>query len=400
MASGSRRRAQRRRQVDPCSTPRRRTRRRGRRPVRRPSERFRPGASPPRRPRACRRPRSPRDHGRRVRPARTNAHIRPCSARRARPTSAVVRTTLDRLDLLRVGGRIVATLSGGEFQRVADRPGAGAGGPVLLLDEPTTALDLGHQQQVLELVHELRRTKGMTVCRRCTTSPSPGGSRIASPALAGPDRGDGSRSVVLNTAVISEHFGTSVRVLGAGRPAWPSCPCRGHRDAAAPRCRRRPADRPSRQAAVARARPHRERQGEASAAMGVVMRAVARDWRVASSSFVKNERWRTGEEASARTLGVEWWTGGDGFTWESTDLDRTEQVARAAWDAARDDRRRRAPAGGARRGHVPDQLGLDPAGRRRRRDPEPSVPRERRRDGPRRRRRCATSRTPSRRWRA
>ena len=76
-------------------------------------------------------------------------------------------------------------------------------------------------------------------------------------------------------------------------------------------------------------------KGKTSAAMGIVMRAVARGWRVAVFQFVKDERWRTGEEASARTLGVEWWTGGDGFTWDSTDLDRTEQVARAAWDAAR-----------------------------------------------------------------
>jgi iron complex transport system ATP-binding protein len=35
--------------------------------------------------------------------------------------------------------------------------------PLLLLDEPTTALDLGRQQQVLELVAELREHGGLTV---------------------------------------------------------------------------------------------------------------------------------------------------------------------------------------------------------------------------------------------
>lgn len=34
---------------------------------------------------------------------------------------------------------------------------------MLVLDEPTAALDIGHQQQVLELVDELRREQGLTV---------------------------------------------------------------------------------------------------------------------------------------------------------------------------------------------------------------------------------------------
>jgi cob(I)alamin adenosyltransferase len=70
--------------------------------------------------------------------------------------------------------------------------------------------------------------------------------------------------------------------------------------------------------------------------MGVVMRAAARGWRVSVVQFVKDGRWRTGEETSARALGVAWWSLGDGFTWDSEDLDRTEAVAREAWRAARD----------------------------------------------------------------
>jgi cob(I)alamin adenosyltransferase len=76
-------------------------------------------------------------------------------------------------------------------------------------------------------------------------------------------------------------------------------------------------------------------KGKTSAAMGIVMRATARGWRVSVVQFVKDGRWKTGEEASARELGAEWWSIGDGFTWDSTDMDRTEAIAREAWRAAR-----------------------------------------------------------------
>ena len=52
--------------------------------------------------------------------------------------------------------------------------------------------------------------------------------------------------------------------------------------------------------------------------------------------FVKDGRWKTGEEASGRELGVEWWSIGDGFTWDSTDMERTEAIAREAWRSAWD----------------------------------------------------------------
>lgn len=77
-------------------------------------------------------------------------------------------------------------------------------------------------------------------------------------------------------------------------------------------------------------------KGKTSAAMGVVMRAVARGWRVCVVQFVKDGRWKTGEEASARRLGADWWSIGDGFTWDSSDMDRTEAIAREAWRSAQD----------------------------------------------------------------
>jgi cob(I)alamin adenosyltransferase len=76
-------------------------------------------------------------------------------------------------------------------------------------------------------------------------------------------------------------------------------------------------------------------KGKSTAAFGVVMRAVARDWRVSVIQFIKSDRWKVGEEKVARRLGVEWLKGGDGFTWESPDLETSAGRARAAWDLAR-----------------------------------------------------------------
>jgi cob(I)alamin adenosyltransferase len=76
-------------------------------------------------------------------------------------------------------------------------------------------------------------------------------------------------------------------------------------------------------------------KGKTSAAMGIGMRAVGRGWRVCVVQFVKDGRWRTGEEASGRRLGFDWWSIGDGFTWDSKDMERTEAIAREAWRSAR-----------------------------------------------------------------
>jgi cob(I)alamin adenosyltransferase len=76
-------------------------------------------------------------------------------------------------------------------------------------------------------------------------------------------------------------------------------------------------------------------KGKTSAAMGVVLRALARDWRVAVVQFLKSGRWHTGEEKMCRQLGVDWWAEGEGFTWESEDLSVDQAVAAGAWEHAR-----------------------------------------------------------------
>ena len=69
----------------------------------------------------------------------------------------------ERLDVTRFAGRRLGSLSGGERQRVRLARALAQEPRVLLLDEPTNDLDIGHQQQVLELVDGLRRSRGVTV---------------------------------------------------------------------------------------------------------------------------------------------------------------------------------------------------------------------------------------------
>jgi cob(I)alamin adenosyltransferase len=77
-------------------------------------------------------------------------------------------------------------------------------------------------------------------------------------------------------------------------------------------------------------------KGKSSAAFGVMSRGWARGWRVGVVQFVKGGKWQTGERKLADHLGIEWHSLGDGFTWESTDLDETAAKGRHAWEVARD----------------------------------------------------------------
>ena len=76
-------------------------------------------------------------------------------------------------------------------------------------------------------------------------------------------------------------------------------------------------------------------KGKSSAAFGVMGRGWARGWRVGVVQFIKSGKWKTGERKLADHLGIEWHTLGDGFTWESTDLDETAAKGRHAWEVAR-----------------------------------------------------------------
>ena len=77
-----------------------------------------------------------------------------------------------------------------------------------------------------------------------------------------------------------------------------------------------------------------EGKGKSTAAMGVALRALARGWRVLVVQFVKSGEWRSGEHEMLQRLGADWRAIGDGFSWDSEDLDASAALAREAWDAA------------------------------------------------------------------
>lgn len=125
-----------------------------------------------------------------------------------------IAAALHRLDLAPFAHRPIETLSGGERQRVLLARALAQDAPVLLLDEPTTALDLGHQQQVLELVDELRHERDLVVV---TSFHDLSLAAQFANRVAVLDRGsivaDGAPVDVLTTELLSQVFGANVRVM-------------------------------------------------------------------------------------------------------------------------------------------------------------------------------------------
>jgi iron complex transport system ATP-binding protein len=126
----------------------------------------------------------------------------------------IVASVLDHLDLGAFADRRLDSLSGGERQRAVLARALAQQAPVLLLDEPTTGLDVGHQQQVLELVDRLRDDLDLTVVGAMHDLTVAGqfadhlvlldGGRVAAAGPAG---------TVLTEEVIARHYHASVRVL-------------------------------------------------------------------------------------------------------------------------------------------------------------------------------------------
>jgi iron complex transport system ATP-binding protein len=124
---------------------------------------------------------------------------------------------LDRLDLVPLSRRRLATLSGGEQQRVVLSRALAQEAPLLLLDEPTTSLDIGRQQQALELVATLRERGDLTVI--CAMHDLTMAAQYADRLLllsGGHLVAAGAPSEIATAELVAEHYGAQVRVVGEG----------------------------------------------------------------------------------------------------------------------------------------------------------------------------------------
>ncbi|MDR7300500.1 ABC transporter ATP-binding protein [Haloactinomyces albus] len=140
----------------------------------------------------------------------------------------VIGQVLERLDLSDLAGRALSTLSGGERQRTVLARAIAQRAGVLLLDEPTTGLDVGHAQALLDLVDELRAELGTTVV-----------STLHDLTLAGQyaDRlvllengrvaAEGSPADVLTAPLLAERYAARVSILHAPDGSPVVAPVRG-----------------------------------------------------------------------------------------------------------------------------------------------------------------------------
>ena len=140
-------------------------------------------------------------------------HLGPLAKEGARDRDAAARA-LARLDLLPFLERRLGTLSGGEKQRVVVARALAQEASIVLLDEPTAALDIGHQQQALELLDALRDRQGLTLVAAMhdLTLAAQYADRVLL-LSRGRIVADGTPGEVLTEDALSEHYGATVRVV-------------------------------------------------------------------------------------------------------------------------------------------------------------------------------------------
>jgi iron complex transport system ATP-binding protein len=151
------------------------------------------------------------------------AHLGPLR-RSGQTDHEAVEDALRTAGLLELAERDVDSLSGGERQRAWVALTLAQRAPVLLLDEPTTFLDVGHQFEVLELLSDLRSRTGMTVV--VVLHDLNQAARFADRLVvlhAGRIVADGPPAHVLDEALLAEVFGVTAQLISDPRSGRPVC---------------------------------------------------------------------------------------------------------------------------------------------------------------------------------
>ena len=133
------------------------------------------------------------------------------------------RAAMERTGTWQLAERRVDELSGGERQRVVVARALAQETPVLLLDEPTAHLDIGHQASVLGLMRALCRDEGKAVLAvvHDLTLGAAHCDRLVMLRPGGTVAAEGSAEEVLRPALLAEVYETAVDVFPHPRTGRP-----------------------------------------------------------------------------------------------------------------------------------------------------------------------------------
>jgi iron complex transport system ATP-binding protein len=128
-----------------------------------------------------------------------------------------IQAAMDSADVSRLAERVVSELSSGERQRVLLARALAQEPQILLLDEPTAHLDVGHEWDLFDLLARLHRERSLTVI--CALHDLTLAARYAGRAiLMGQGRviADGKPEQVFTAAALSAAFQTPLSVTWSG----------------------------------------------------------------------------------------------------------------------------------------------------------------------------------------
>ncbi|MCC4908522.1 heme ABC transporter ATP-binding protein [Microbacterium sp. cx-59] len=139
----------------------------------------------------------------------------------AEPDDVAIPRALERADVAHLASRVFSSLSGGERARVSLARVLAQDTPIVLLDEPTAALDLRHQEDVLRIARDLAAQGRAIVVVLHDLSLAAAYADDIAILHEGRMQAMGAPSDVLTAERIERVYGTPVRVLDdpdTGRP--------------------------------------------------------------------------------------------------------------------------------------------------------------------------------------